>query len=54
MSIQNRSLRHLALALPALLSPLGAPWAVEPGIDIAAPRVAITTVDSTLAFTPPG
>jgi plastocyanin len=52
MSLRNRSLRHLALALPALLSCPGAAWAVEPGIDIAAPRVAISTVDATLSFHP--
>src|SRR5437899_9560940 len=52
MSIENRSLRFLALALPALLFPCGAPAALEPGIDIAAPRVAIVTVDSALVFHP--
>jgi len=52
MSIRERSLRLLVLALPVLLSPSGTPSAVEPGIDIAAPRVAITTVDATLSFHP--
>jgi len=52
MSIRSRSLRVLGLVLPALLAAVGPLSAVEPGIDIAAPRVAITTVDGTLAFHP--
>src|SRR5262245_3374374 len=54
MSKRNRSLRIPALALGACLAVPVAALAVEPGIDIAAPRVAITTVDSALAFHPAG
>jgi len=53
MSLRNRSIGLPALALGACLILPGTALAVEPGIDIAAPRVAITTVDSTLSFHPP-
>jgi plastocyanin len=44
-----RILAIAGLALPGAAGPLPA---IEPGVDIAAPRVAITTVDSALAFHP--
>src|SRR5262245_5191808 len=50
-------MRHPFIALPAvvcaclLLFP-GSPAAVEPGVDIAAPRVAISNLSDALAFSP--
>ena len=53
MPNRNRFPGLPSLVLAGVLVPLGAPLAVEPGVDIAAPRVAVTTVDSTLMFHPP-
>jgi len=49
-----RSFRVLYLGALALLAPAGPLRAVEPGVDIAVPRVAISTVDSaSFMFHPP-
>src|SRR5262245_4958565 len=52
MARRMHRLGAFLLGALALIVPVQSPRAVEPGVDIAAPRVAITTVGSGFTFNP--